>query len=160
MRHQGMLLSPVVMVERYAQPPPAARFPLLDNLRNAYNRFVSYLADLKENADRDEATILKWVDALLEKYVECGHGQIAKQHDVTHQRHRSRANWQPHRDIAAPSGRLCRRNRHEDRLAGDGRYFAARWPWSRPNGLRPVLGIAPGHRPPAWACSPTAASSG
>ena len=82
LRHQGMLLSPVVQVERYPSLPPAARFPLLDNLRNAYNRFVSYLADLKENADRDEATILKWVDALLEKYVECGRGQIAKQHDA------------------------------------------------------------------------------
>jgi hypothetical protein len=77
-----MLLSPVVQVERYPSLPPAARFPLLDKLRNEYNRFVSYLADLKENADRDEATILKWVDALLEKYVECGHGQIAKQHDI------------------------------------------------------------------------------
>ena len=77
-----MLLSPVVLVERYPGPPPAARFPLLDTLRNAYNRFVSSVADLKENADRDEATILKWVDAVLEKYVECGHGQIAKQHDA------------------------------------------------------------------------------
>ena len=82
LRHQGMLLSPVVQVERYASLPPTARFPLLDNLRNAYNRFVSYLADLKENTDRDEATILKWVDALLEKYVEYGQGQIAKQHDA------------------------------------------------------------------------------
>ena len=82
LRHQGMLLSPVVLVERYPGPPPAARFPLLDTLRNAYNRFVSSVADLKENADRDEATILKWVDAVLEKYVECGHGQIAKQHDA------------------------------------------------------------------------------
>ena len=82
LRHQGMLLSPVVLVERYPSLPPTARFPLLDNLRNAYNRFVSSLADLKENADRDEATILKWVDALLEKYVECGQGQIAKQHDA------------------------------------------------------------------------------
>jgi hypothetical protein len=70
------------MVERYASAPPAARFPLLDTLRNAYNRFAASLADLKENAERDEATILKWVDALLEKYVEFGQGQIAKQHDI------------------------------------------------------------------------------
>jgi hypothetical protein len=82
LRHFGMLLSPVVLVERYAGPPPAARFPLLETLRNAHNRFVSSVADLKENADRDEATILKWVDAVLEKYFEYGQGQIAKQHDV------------------------------------------------------------------------------
>ncbi len=82
LRHQGMLLSPVVLVERYPGPPPTARFPLLDTLRNAYNRFAASLANLKENADRDEATILKWVDAVLEKYVECGHGQVAKQHDI------------------------------------------------------------------------------
>ncbi len=74
LRHQGLLLSPVVMVERYASAPSAARFPLLEKLRNEYTRFVSATADLEENADRDEATILKWVDALLEKYVECGHG--------------------------------------------------------------------------------------
>jgi hypothetical protein len=77
-----MLLSPVVLVERFPGPPPAARFPLLENLRNDSNRFVSKLADLKENAERDEATILKWVDAVLEKYVECVPGQIAKQHDI------------------------------------------------------------------------------
>ena len=42
LRHQGLLLSPVVMVERYASAPPAARFPLLDKLRNDFNRFDSY----------------------------------------------------------------------------------------------------------------------
>ena len=82
LRHQGLLLSPVVMVERYASAPPAARFPLLDKLRNDFNRFDSYLDGLKENADRDEATILKWVDAVLEKYVQCGQGQVAKQHAI------------------------------------------------------------------------------
>ena len=82
LRHQGLLLSPVVMVERYPTAPPAARFPLLDKLRNEYTRFVSAIADLKENDDRDEATILKWVDAVLEKYVGCVQGQVAKQHDA------------------------------------------------------------------------------
>ena len=43
LRHQGLLLSPVVMVERYASAPPAARFPLLDKLRYEFNRFDSYL---------------------------------------------------------------------------------------------------------------------
>lgn len=82
LRHQGLLLSPVVMVERYASAPPAARFPLLDNLRNDFNRFDSYLDGLKENVERDEAAILKWTDAVLEKYVQCGQGQIAKQHAI------------------------------------------------------------------------------
>ena len=82
LRHQGLLLSPVVMVERYPTAPPAARFPLLDKLRDEYTRFVSAIADLKENENRDEATILKWVDALLEKYVGCVQGQVAKQHDA------------------------------------------------------------------------------
>jgi len=82
LRHQGLLLSPVVMVERYASAPAAARFPLLDNLRNDFNRFDSYVDGLKENAERDEAAILKWTDALLEKYVQCGQGQIAKQHAI------------------------------------------------------------------------------
>ncbi len=82
LRHQGLLLSPVVMVERYPTAPPAARFPLLDKLRDEYTRFVSAIADLKENENRDEATILKWVDGLLEKYVGCVQGQVAKQHDA------------------------------------------------------------------------------
>lgn len=76
LRHQGMLLSPVVLVERYPGPPPAARFPLLNTLRNEYNRFASSLADLKENADRPEAAVLKWLDAVLEKYIQCGRGRL------------------------------------------------------------------------------------
>jgi len=82
LRHQGLLLSPVVMVERYPTAPPAARFPLLDKLRDEYTRFVSAIADLKDNENRDEATILKWADALLEKYVGYVQGQVAKQHDA------------------------------------------------------------------------------
>ena len=41
LRHQGLLLSPVVMLERYASAPEQAHFSATGKLRDAYTRFVS-----------------------------------------------------------------------------------------------------------------------
>jgi hypothetical protein len=48
LRHQGLLLSPVVMVERYPTAPPSVPFPVLPRLRDARTRFASRLEGVKE----------------------------------------------------------------------------------------------------------------
>lgn len=79
LRHQGLLLSPVVMVERYPTAPPAAPFPMLPRLRDARTRFVSKIEGAKEGEDRDQATILSFVDALVENFLGHTGGRVAKQ---------------------------------------------------------------------------------
>jgi len=81
LRHQGLLLSPVVMVERYPTAPPAAAFPALPRLRDAQTRFASKIEGTREGADYNQAAILGFVDALLENFVGL-EGQVAKQHDI------------------------------------------------------------------------------
>ena len=148
LRHQGLLLSPVVMVERYPTAPPAARFPLLDKLRDEYTRFVSAIADLKENENRDEAAILKWVDALAGKIRRLRPGPSRQAARIPRKSRRSRPNRHANRDDSAPSGRLRRWHRHDDRHAGHGRHVAPRWPWPRPNKYAQFLELlrGTGHR--------------
>lgn len=82
LRHQGLLLSPVVMIERYPIAPPAAKFPALPKLRDARTRFESQIDTEKKGADRDEAAILGFTDALLEGFVGHTGGRLAKQHNI------------------------------------------------------------------------------
>lgn len=75
LRHQGLLLSPVVLLERY----PAAPLPVSGNppgkLRDAFLRFNS-------NQETTEKSILAWVDALLGDYLGHQDGRLAKQHSI------------------------------------------------------------------------------
>jgi hypothetical protein len=77
LRHQGLLLSPVVMLERYPDAPQLAPFHLTRKLHDAFNRFNS----APESADLERNT-LAWVDALLEGYLGHGPGRLAKQHSI------------------------------------------------------------------------------
>lgn len=79
LRHQGLLLSPVVMVERYPTAPPYVPFPALPRLRDARTRFASRLEGAKEGEDRDQAAILSFVDALVENFLGHKGGRVAKQ---------------------------------------------------------------------------------
>lgn len=79
LRHQGLLLSPVVMVERYPTAPPYVPFPALPRLRDARTRFASKLESAKEGEDRDQAAILSFVDALVENFLGHRGGRVAKQ---------------------------------------------------------------------------------
>lgn len=79
LRHQGLLLSPVVLVERYPAAPPAAHFSALNRLRDARTRFVSKVESAKEGSDRDQAAVLGFVDALIENFLGHTDGRVAKQ---------------------------------------------------------------------------------
>src|SRR5262245_4195821 len=79
LRHQGLLLSPVVLVERYPAAPVAPPFPTLPRLRDARTRFVSKIESAKEGSDRDQAAVLGFVDALIETFLGHTGGRVAKQ---------------------------------------------------------------------------------
>ena len=81
LRHQGLLLSPVVMLERYPSAPEPAAVSATNKLRDARTRFAAKIAAEGE-PNLDEAAILAWVDALLESYLGHKWGRVAKQHTI------------------------------------------------------------------------------
>ena len=84
LRHQGLLLSPVVMVERFPQAPEPAPWHTNRQLRDAFTRFRA-LTDPIEGGKKDrleERNILEWLDSLLGRYVGYQNGQLAKRGDI------------------------------------------------------------------------------
>lgn len=79
LRHQGLLLSPVVMIERYPSAPPTAPFHAKNRLRDAHTRFATTLG---ENGERDHAAVLNFVDAVLENFIGHPAERCAKQHSI------------------------------------------------------------------------------
>ena len=82
LRHQGLLLSPVVMLERYPDAPEPASFSTTARLRDAHTRFVSTSEARKGDAGIEQSAILAWVDHLLEQYLDHRWGRLAKQHAI------------------------------------------------------------------------------
>jgi hypothetical protein len=77
LRHQGLLLSPVVMLERYPSAPLSAPFHATNRLRDAFTRFRS-TAEARQGAPEIEVkAILAWVDVLLDNYL--GHRLARRQ---------------------------------------------------------------------------------
>jgi len=82
LRHQGLLLSPVVMLERLPLAPEPAPFYLTKKLRDAYTRFCSVADARRVEQELEQAAILAWVDALLEHFVGHQRGRLARQHNI------------------------------------------------------------------------------
>ena len=82
LRHQGLLLSPVVMLERFPAAPEPAPFHKTARLRDAYTRFVSTAEARQGESEIEQSAILAWTDALLENYVGHGKTRIANQHSI------------------------------------------------------------------------------
>ena len=81
LRHQGLLLSPIVMLERYPSAPEPAPFAATVKLRDAHTRFVARLAG-EGNTNLEEGAILAWVDALLDGYLGHRFGRLARQNAI------------------------------------------------------------------------------
>ncbi|HBO46119.1 MAG TPA: hypothetical protein DD670_19785 [Planctomycetaceae bacterium] len=79
LRHQGLLLSPVVMIERYLSAPPSASWHAKERLRNAYTRFATTIGD---GDQRDQAAVLRLVDALVENFIGHSASRLAKQQSI------------------------------------------------------------------------------
>jgi hypothetical protein len=82
LRHQGLLLSPVVMLERFPDAPEPAPIHKTAWLRDAYTRFVSTAEARQGEVQLEQSAILAWADALLENYVGHGKTRIASQHSI------------------------------------------------------------------------------
>jgi hypothetical protein len=82
LRHQGLLLSPVVMLEQFPTAPEPAPYHKTARLRDAYTRFVSTAEARQNEAQLEQSAILAWTDALLENYVGHGKTRIATQHSI------------------------------------------------------------------------------
>ena len=82
LRHQGLLLSPVVMLERFPTAPEPAPFYVKEKLRAAHTRFASTAEARQDESELEQSAILAWTDALLENYVGHGHARLAKQHNI------------------------------------------------------------------------------
>jgi hypothetical protein len=82
LRHQGLLLSPVVMLERYANRPEPAHFSATNRLRDAYTRFVSTAEVRQGDAEIEQSAILAWVDALLDPYMGHRWGRLVRQGSI------------------------------------------------------------------------------
>jgi hypothetical protein len=81
LRHQGLLLSPVVMLERYPSTPEPANWAATGKLRDAQTRFKAKV-ELEGEPNLDEASILTWVDALLDGYLGHKWGRIVRQNAI------------------------------------------------------------------------------
>ncbi|WLD13100.1 Eco57I restriction-modification methylase domain-containing protein [Planctellipticum variicoloris] len=82
LRHQGLLLSPVVMIERFPEVPPAAPFHARNRLRDAHTRLTSRPVASRGEAERDPAAVLGFVDSLLEHFIGHPAGRLARQHSI------------------------------------------------------------------------------
>jgi len=82
LRHQGLLLSPVVILERFPAAPELAPFHKTARLRDAYTRFVSTTVGQALLPALEQPAILAWTDALLENYVGHDKARIAYQNSI------------------------------------------------------------------------------
>ena len=78
LRHQGLLLSPIVMLERYPSTPEPAPLATTAKLRDAHTRFVLTAEARKGDAEIEQSAILAWVDALLDQYLGYRRGRVAR----------------------------------------------------------------------------------
>ena len=160
LRHQGLLLSPVVMLERYPSAPEPAPFAATAKLRDAHTRFVSTAEARKGDAEIEQSATLAWVDALLDPYLGHRWGRVARQNAIPEKltavvRIGSRSETHP----PAP-GRLRRRQRHGPGAAGHGRHLGPGRTGPGTQRLRPVPGTAPGDGAPPRAAHQRFRSSG
>lgn len=82
LRHSGLLLSPVVLIEKYAELPEELKWYQPDKLRTAYTRFVASIDRSKDRPQLAQGDILTWVDAVLEKYIGHTDQRLARSHSI------------------------------------------------------------------------------
>lgn len=82
LRHSGLMLSPVVQIEKYADPPEEPKWYQPDKLRTAHTRFLASIDRSKDRPQLAQGDILTWVDALLEKYIGHTDQRLARSHSI------------------------------------------------------------------------------
>jgi hypothetical protein len=69
LRHQGLLLSPVVMMERYPDRPEAAPFFPTRKLKESTTRLLARQAQEESDEELARQPVLGWLDTLLQTYI-------------------------------------------------------------------------------------------
>jgi hypothetical protein len=90
LRHQGLLISPVVLLDEnrpYHSAPTRPPFYVAERLRNAYTRFQARVSDEPDELER--SAILAWTDALLDQFVGLEGMAIARGNHVPSKYHAS-----------------------------------------------------------------------
>jgi len=84
LRHQGLLLSPVVMVDRFSAMPADLSWQKNQTLRDAYTRFRAQTAPADANAKArlEERPVLEWVDALFGACLGHQNERLSKSNDI------------------------------------------------------------------------------
>jgi hypothetical protein len=82
LRHSGLLLSPIVQIEKYAETPELPKWYQPEQLRNAYTRFIASIDRSNDRQELANGDILTWVDSLLEKYVGHTDQRFARSHNI------------------------------------------------------------------------------
>ncbi|MFH1740117.1 MAG: hypothetical protein ABIH23_14000, partial [bacterium] len=87
LRHQGLLLSPVVMVDKYPAAPEPIQYYLNQKLRDSFNRFRTHIDDddSSRKKELDQNAVLQWTDVLLEKYLGHTGSLLARQQSIPDQ---------------------------------------------------------------------------
>ena len=144
LRHQGLLLSPVVMLERYPSAPEPAPWSATNKLRDARTRFAAKIAPEGE-PNLDEGSILAWVDALLDGYLGHKWGRVVRQNAIPEKlttvvRIGSRSETiRPHRVVYADA------NATVPALLGHGGYVGSGRAGTGTHGVCPLPGTPAGH---------------
>lgn len=84
LRHQGLLLSPVVLMDRFPVMPAGIPWQKAQALRDAYTRFHAQTTPVDSNGKErlEERPVLEWVDALLGSCLGYENGRLAKTNEI------------------------------------------------------------------------------
>jgi hypothetical protein len=82
LRHSGLLLSPVIQIEKYAEIPEEPKWYQPEKLRTANNRFLASIDRSKDRPQLAQGDILTWVDAILEKYIGHEDQRLSRSHNI------------------------------------------------------------------------------
>ena len=151
LRHQGLLLSPVVMLERYPSAPEPATFcgdrqaPGRPDPVQRQGRRRGGTESRRRVDPRLGRCPARW---LLGSQV--GSDRTAERHP--REAHCRRPHRQPFRDDPPAPGRLCRRQCHRARPAGHGGYVGSGRAGTGTHGVCPVPGASAGHGASTRAC--------
>jgi hypothetical protein len=82
LRHSGLLLSPVVQIEKYAQRPDDPPWFAPENIRNAYTRFNASIDRASGRPLMTQGDVLAWADHILEKFIGHDGQRLVRSHSI------------------------------------------------------------------------------
>ncbi|MCA9137173.1 MAG: hypothetical protein KDB00_10450 [Planctomycetales bacterium] len=82
LRHSGLLLSPVVQIEKYSEEPEPSQWYAPDKIRNAYTKFNASIDRSSGRPQMASGDVLAWVDHVLERFIGHTDQRLARSHNI------------------------------------------------------------------------------